>query len=262
MAAASRGLYEVLITEALEEQLLLLGGSFEAIRGRLRASEAPDRIALHLARVVERAISAIDEGERTAIGIDLARRLIDVIRTLPSANDLAAERPAVLGEVLHSVVGHLPDGRPESIAEPLIPLLDTTLLTNAPGEPRVGHQVLTEIHSADRIDVVMAFIRRSGIAPLMPALRAHCGAGRGLRVLTTTYTGSTEPRALEELHEGGADIRVSYDTTGTRLHAKAWLLHGNPGFPQPTLVLQISRTRPRSADSNGMCAFRERAIRM
>jgi HKD family nuclease len=132
--------------------------------------------------------------------------------------------------VLHSVVGRLPDGRPESIAEPLIPLLDTTLLTNAPGEPRVGHQVLTEIHSADRIDVVMAFIRRSGIAPLMPALRAHCTAGRALRILTTTYTGSTEGRALDELYDGGADIRVSYDTSSTRLHAKAWLLHRQSGF--------------------------------
>ena len=230
MTAPSRGLYEILITEALEEQLLLLGGNLEAIRGRLRAPEAPDRIALHLARVVERAIASIDEGERAAIGIDLARRLIDMIRTLPSAHELAAERPVELGEVLHSVVGHLPDGRPESIAEPLIPLLDTTLLTNAPGEPRVGHQVLTEIYSADRIDVVMAFIRRSGIAPLMPTLRAHCAAGRGLRVMTTTYTGSTEARALDELQDGGADIRVSYDTTGTRLHAKAWLLHRQSGF--------------------------------
>ncbi len=230
MNAPVRGLYEALITEALEEQLNTLGGSLEAIRLGLRAPEAADRIALHLARVVERAVAAIDEGARTAIGIDLARRLIDMIRTLPSADDLETERPMALGEVLHSVVGHLPDGRPESIAEPLIPLLDTTLLTNAPGEPRVGHQVLTEINSADRIDVVMAFIRRSGIAPLMPALRAHCTAGRGLRVLTTTYTGSTEARALDELHESGADIRVSYDTTGTRLHAKAWLLHRQSGF--------------------------------
>jgi len=108
--------------------------------------------------------------------------------------------------------------------------LDTTLLTNAPGEPRVGHQLLTEIYSADRIDVVMAFIRRSGVAPLLPALRAHCAAGHSLRVLTTTYTGSTEARALDELQESGADIRVSYDTTGTRLHAKAWLIHRQSGF--------------------------------
>ena len=93
----------------------------------------------------------------------------------------------------------MPDGTPETIPEPLIPLLDTTLLTNAPGEPRVGNQLLTEIHSADRIDVVMAFIRRSGIAPLLDALRAHCERGRPLRVLTTTYTGSTEARALDAL---------------------------------------------------------------
>ena len=230
MPITSRGLYEVLITEALEEQLGELDASLEAIRGRLRAPEAADRIALHLARTIERAIASVDEGERTNTGISLARRLIDVIRALPSVSELGRESPTELGEVLRSVVGHLPDGRLESIEEPLIPILDTTLLTNAPGEPRVGHQVLSEIHSADRIDVVMAFVRRSGIAPLAAAIRAHCTAGRVLRVLTTTYTGSTEGRALDELREAGADVRVSYDTSSTRLHAKAWLMHRDSGF--------------------------------
>jgi hypothetical protein len=139
MTTPSRGLYEVLITEALNDQLSRLGKNFEAIREDLRAPEAADRIALHLARVIERAIAAIDEGDRTTIGIDLARRLVEMMQTLLSASDLATERPTALGQVLHSIVGHLPDGRPEMIAEPLIPLLDTTLLTNAPGEPRVGH---------------------------------------------------------------------------------------------------------------------------
>ncbi len=230
MTTLNRGLYEVLVTESLEEQLSRLGASLAAVRDALRAPEAADRIALHLGRTIERAVAAIDEPERLAIGIELARRLIDVIRNLPSAGDLEKERPVAVGEVLRGVVGHLPDGRPESIVAPLIPLLDTTLLTNAPGEPRVGHQVLTELHSADRVDVVMAFIRRSGIAPLMQTLRAHCTAGRSLRVLTTTYTGSTEARALDELRDAGAEIRVSYDTTSTRLHAKAWLLHRQSGF--------------------------------
>jgi len=114
--------------------------------------------------------------------------------------------------------------------EPLIPLLDTTLLTNAPGEPRVGHQLRTEIQSADRIDVVMAFVRRSGIGPLREALQAHCASGRPLRLLTTTYTGSTEADALDALRDLGAQVRVSYDTTTTRLHAKAWLFHRRSGF--------------------------------
>ena len=63
---------------------------------------------------------------------------------------------------------------------PLIPLLDTTLLTNAPGEPRVGSQILAEIESADSIDVVMAFVRRSGLLPLRggPARALRPGPAR------------------------------------------------------------------------------------
>jgi superfamily II DNA or RNA helicase len=132
--------------------------------------------------------------------------------------------------VLRLVAGRQPDGLAETIPAPLIPLLDTTLLTNAPGEPRVGHQIEKEIRSTDRIDVVMAFVRRSGISPLLEALRAHCRAGRALRVLTTTYTGSTEADALDVLRDAGAEVRVSYDTTSTRLHAKAWLFHRRSGF--------------------------------
>lgn len=94
----------------------------------------------------------------------------------------------------------------------------------------MGSQILAELHSADRIDVVMAFIRRSGIAPLLDALRTHCQSGRGLRVLTTTYTNSTEGSALDQLQQLGADVRVSYDTTGTRLHAKSWLFYRESGF--------------------------------
>ena len=91
-------------------------------------------------------------------------------------------------------------------------------------------QLHTEIHSADRIDLVMAFVRRSGIAPLLEALRAHCARGRSLRILTTTYTGSTEAAALDALQALGGQIRISYDTSTTRLHAKAWLFHRRSGF--------------------------------
>jgi len=61
-------------------------------------------------------------------------------------------------------------------------------------------------------------------------LRSMANAGRPIRVLTTTYTGSTEARALELLRDIGADIRVSYDLSGTRLHAKAWIFHRASGF--------------------------------
>jgi superfamily II DNA or RNA helicase/HKD family nuclease len=230
MAGRERGLYEVLVTEALEAELHDLGDRLEPKRGKLRAAEAADRVALHLARVIQRAVAAVGDHERAAAGVALARKLIDVIDQTIEVSRVAPDRPLEPGQVLRAIRGRLPDGQPETIRQPLIPLLDTTLLTNAPDEPRVGHQILTEIHSADRIDVVMAFIRWSGISPLLEALRLHCAAGRELRILTTTYTGSTQARALDELAELGAQVRVSYDTSSTRLHAKAWLLHRRSGF--------------------------------
>ncbi len=230
MPTRPRGLYEVVLTDLLAEQLDRAGADGEPDVHDLRAAEAADRIALHLASVVERAIEAIPEEDRASLGASIARRLIEQIATDTNAAALAAERPASPARVLRAIRGRLPDGSPESIEAPLIPLLDTTLLTNAPGEPRVGHQIRAEIASADRIDVVMAFIRRSGIAPLRDALRRHVDAGRPLRVLTTTYTGSTEAEALDLLLELGADVRVSYDTDGTRLHAKAWIFHRDSGY--------------------------------
>jgi superfamily II DNA or RNA helicase/HKD family nuclease len=230
MGANTRGLYETLITEALETSLAQVPTNLEVQRSPLHEAEAADRIAMHLGGVVERAIAAVEQGDRVKVGTALARALVDVIVATTKATALGTERPLDTASVLRCVLARLPDGRPETIETPLIPLLDTALLTNSPGEPRVGAQVLTEIQSADRIAILMAFIRRTGIRPMLEALRLHVGAGRSLRILTTTYTNSTEAEALDELAKIGADIRVSYDTENTRLHAKAWLFHRHSGF--------------------------------
>jgi HKD family nuclease len=229
MIGRERGLYELLVTDAVEADLRELAGRLRALREPLRVAEVADRIALHLGAIVRRVVAAMPESDRTAASIDLARALVRQIDELQGGG-VVAETPVDPGSVLSAIAALRPDGRPETIRRPLIPLLDTALLTNAPGEPRVGSQLLTEIDSADRIDVVMAFIRRSGIRPLLDALRRHCDHGRPLRVLTTTYTGSTELMALEDLRAAGAEVRVSYDTSTTRLHAKAWLFHRRSGF--------------------------------
>ena len=225
-----RGLHEQIVTRLLERNLEALEAHLNADRATLRDADAADRLALHLSRVVERAIDALPDKQRARLGADLARRLIAELARDRALDQFADEAPVEPAETLRAINARLPDGRPEEISQPLIPLLDTTLLTNAPGEPSVGHQLLAEIASTDRIDLVMAFIRRSGIRPLRESLKRHVEAGRSFRVLTTVYTGSTEADALEMLQELGGDVRVSYDTTGTRLHAKAWLFHRESGF--------------------------------
>jgi HKD family nuclease len=230
MPSLAQGLYELLVTQLLEEQLRhpQLQGTPDV--DELRNAEAADRIALHVANVVERAIEDVPAEDRSVEGVKLARLLIKLIAEHVRADQLSAMQLADPATVLRSIRRQLPDGRSQDIPRPLIPLLDTTLLTNAPGEPRVGHQIPAEIASADRIDLVMAFIRRTGINPLMDALRRHIDEGKPLRVLTTVFTGSTEAEAIEALLEVGAQVRVSYDTTSTRLHAKAWLFHRDSGY--------------------------------
>jgi superfamily II DNA or RNA helicase len=229
MTRLRRGLYQSLITESLKSDLAGLQANLRAKYGELHRADVADRIAAHISLVVERAINAIAEGDRVADAVVLARELVARIAEA-TTTDLLPEQPAAPGQFLTGVMAVPPDGRLEIVSEPLIPLLDTALLTNSPGEPRVGHQLIAEIASADRIDFVMAFIRHSGIRPMLDSLRRHCEAGRQLRVLTTTYTGSTEADALDELQKIGAEIRVSYDTSATRLHAKAWLFYRESGY--------------------------------
>ncbi|MGB3055657.1 MAG: DUF3427 domain-containing protein [Acidimicrobiales bacterium] len=228
MTELPAGIYELLITEGLEARLSALSDGLTADRAKLDRAEAADRIAWHIGREVERAIAGVAEADRTKVGISVARVLIERLSELVGVDRAAA--PIEAGATLRAVTETRPDGRPGTVDIPLIPLLDTTLLTNSPGEPTLWSQLRSEIDSADRIDVVMAFIRRSGIAPLLDALGRHCERGRDLRVLTTTYTGSTEQAALEQLVQLGADVRVSYDVTTTRLHAKAWVFHRRSGF--------------------------------
>lgn len=87
-------------------------------------------------------------------------------------------------------------------------LIQALLMTNARDQPTVGREIVAEIESADRIDLVLAFIRWTGVRDLLPALRRHTEAGKPLRVVTTTYTGSTELRALKALAEVGAEAKL------------------------------------------------------
>ncbi len=228
MEDLAAGLYEVLVTKALNQRLGQEAGTVSIKQRRLHAAETPDRVAWHLGREIERALNDVPDAERARIGIEVAQALIGRLGEMIEIDGAAV--PVDPGTVLEAILRRRLDGSAETMSGPLIPLFDTTLLTNAPGEPNLWNQLRSEIESSDRIDVIMAFIRRSGIAPLLEALRRHCADGRQLRVLTTTYTGSTEKAALEQLADLGADVRVSYDVSTTRLHAKAWVFHRESGF--------------------------------
>ncbi len=220
------GLYELLVTQALREKLDDLPGTLVQRDRGLSGADAADRISWHVSKQIERALLDVSEEERVDVAFRVAKAVLSRLGDfVPVDGSAHLAEPA---SVLHAILRRRQDGQVEDIGPPVIPLLDTTLLTNAPGEPTLWSQLESEIGSAESIDLVMAFIRRSGITPLLAALRRHCARGRALRILTTTYTDSTEREALEQLADLGAQVRVSYDLSSTRLHAKAWVFHRRP----------------------------------
>lgn len=145
MAGGARGLYEMLVTEALATRLGEI--ELEPRTEPLRAAEAPDRIALHIGALVRRALDSVPDKERAAVGIELARQLIATVQSALADSDVAPDSPVAPATLLRALLARRPDGSAEHIAEPLIPLLDTALLTNAPGEPSLSSQLVAEIRS-------------------------------------------------------------------------------------------------------------------
>ena len=193
------GLREALVTASLQDVLAALPPALLTRTSPLAEAEAPDRVSRHVAALLESAIKSAPDGTQAAEAVRLARQLLTLLGDLVPGFAVSPEIPTEPGQVLEAVLRRQPDGSALEIERPLTPLLDTTVFTNAPGEPSVGHELRAEIASAESIDVVMAFIRWSGVRPLFDALSRHVREGKHIRVLTTTYTNSTEQRALDEL---------------------------------------------------------------
>lgn len=81
------------------------------------------------------------------------------------------------------------------------------------------------------MDLLCAFVKWYGLRLLEDQLRELKNRGVPIRVLTTTYMGATDAKALDALvNEFGAEVKVNYETNRTRLHAKAWMFERRSGF--------------------------------
>ena len=222
------GFYDQLLTEALGQDLAELQPELQTL-DRLDPEEAPQRLSRHLAALLRSALASLPGGHPTTSQLELVNQLVAL---------LIAEVPRAVGpgDAVHTSgqslsrirAAPLLSGQAEAL-RPLIPLADSTLLVNAGGEPSVGQALIHEIPSAQQVDLLCAFIKWSGLRLLQEPLAELLRSGRSLRVLTTVYMGATDRRALDWLVAHGAEVRVSYDTRRTRLHAKAWLFHRASG---------------------------------
>jgi len=225
------GAYDHLVTRGLHQ--LLAGLDRDLVdRGDLDPADSHEPLARHIGAIAERALRSVGGTgpERARAQVDLANEIIVAIaRAAPRAvqdDDLLALPP----ELLAAIVPRPPAPQPVVFPDrPQIPLANGALLTNGRGQPSIGSEVNKELASANSVDLLCAFIKRRGVRLLRTAAAELLARGGRLRIITTTYMGATEQYALDELARLGAEIRISYETRTTRLHAKAWLFHRDSG---------------------------------
>ena len=220
------GVYETLLTE----QLHYLLDQHEDLRfeyGNVDDAEQALTISRHLFPIIERSLRAAGTPEHRA---ELARRILDVLPgTFADGETLRLLEPGKVTR-LDEVSSATALGAVR-LPRPAIPFSDAALMTNSRNEPTLAAELRAEMASADHVDLLCAFVKWQGLRLLEDQLKELHRRGVPLRVITTTYLGATDARALDALvNEFGAQVRVNYETDRTRLHAKAWLLRRNTGF--------------------------------
>ena len=185
----------------------------------IERADLPAWLSRHFARELESALRDVSKVEDQ---VAIAHALLARLAELAPESEAGAADIAAPPRVLRSVYRNAPPLRPAS------PLSTTTLLTRAPKDPALGHELSREIASADRIDILAAFITMGGVRAVREELEQAARRNARIRVLTTVFTGTTEVRAVEAIAAlPGAEVRISYDVRRTRLHAKAWLFERN-----------------------------------
>ena len=213
------GLRDELITAELRQRLEQLDPS-RLQTEPLDPAEAAGRLSAHLEAVTRR---RLDRMEPEAQAAEINRLVAGL-----DAGEVLKLPPELLLGVLGDTGSLL--GANELPPRPEIPLSASDLLVNGSGQPTLGTELKSELQSANHVDLICAFVIWTGVRIVREELADLVSRGGRVRVITTTYMGATEPKALNALVDLGAEVRVAYDARITKLHAKAWLLEREGGL--------------------------------
>lgn len=227
------GLYEQVISKGLEEEL----AESDQLKdiAPIDSEEAAKVLAKYISELTEqRLLNLKDNGGDLQEQIELVNQMI---KTLQSDSASAENRDA-LSEQAHQLLAladpgvglHISHGKFAAV-RPETSIAQSSLFTGAVHEPQMFSELKKEILSSDRIDMLVSFIKWSGLRLIIEELAAFAANGGKLRVITTSYMGATDVKAVEELRKlPNVEIKVSYDTKRTRLHAKTYVFYRNTGF--------------------------------
>lgn len=230
------GLYEQVINNALSSELSEIPEARKST-APIDTAEASKVLAQYLTDVVQKGLENVqDNGGGLGAQIQLANQIVNTIQNTTQEADFASlgvdQRAEQLLALLRDNDPRLATGKSaKELERPETSIAQSSLFTGAIHEPQMYTELKKEIVSADRIDMLVSFIKWSGLRLIMDELRQFTQSGGELRIITTSYMGATDVKAIEELRQlPNTKIKVSYDTKRTRLHAKTYVFYRDTGF--------------------------------
>ena len=230
------GLYEQVINNQLTSELTEIPEARKTV-APIDKAEASKVLAQYLADVVQKGLdNVLDNGGDISAQVELTNQIVALIQSTTKEADFAAlgvdQRAEQLLALLREADPRLAIGKTAAdLSRPESSIAQSSLFTGATHEPQLYSELKKEIASADRIDMLVSFIKWSGLRLLMDELQEFTENGGELRIITTSYMGATDVKAIEELRKlPNTQVKVSYNTKTTRLHAKAYIFYRNTGF--------------------------------
>lgn len=233
------GIYESLITESLSVKLNNLPEhTYYINKTAIDKEEAIRVLSTHLLNSIQKAFQSIREKKdlRLERQIEVSNRLIEFLHQEIEQYDFQEDLIDDNGEILNAVFNKI-DSHYTNInlrlkeITPITRLTQSELFTGGNVRLTMDSELKKEILSADRIDLLVSFIKWKAIVMLRPAFEEFVEKGGRLRVITTTYMGATDAKAIRELSKlKNTEIKISYNTANERLHAKAYYFHRHTGY--------------------------------
>lgn len=234
-----QGIYESLISKLVQkkiESLNLKEFDFRAVK--IDKAEAALVLSKHLAIAIKSGLEQIREKEEDKLEkqIIISNKLLEVLALELSnseiENDLIETEGKILRAVFKKTNSHFTDlDLHLKKITPYTRLTQSELFTGGGAGLSMESELKKEILSSNRIDLLVSFIKWKGFRVLEQELREFTAKGGVLRVITTTYMGATDHKAIEELSALlNTTVKVSYNTGNERLHAKAYLFFRETGY--------------------------------
>lgn len=223
------GSYENLITQELQEDMQqTTEEGWVCKQENIDEAESPAMLAEHVNKLVLNRLSDenLSKEERT----HFINRLIDFL------GEDQAEKVVDDRQMLAAVVSKTEEARlkatQQTLVRPLTGFRTSSLFTGRQSPIPLNAEIERDMESADRINIIVSFLKLSGVNLFYEQLKRFCAhPDHRLRIITTTYCGVTEAKAVERLASlPNTEVRISYNTKIERLHAKSYIFERNSGF--------------------------------